>query len=283
MVAGLMPVYGQNKKVKHATPVLDTITVFHDIYKGNIPGSVGKVVTVLQLDHKLYHDEGLFTLTETFQKGKPVVNIGEWTVLKGDAKDDNATVVELDPPGNVIYYLRRPDGSLQLLDTSLREIKPAANYLLKKEVVKKTPIPIAKPVAPVSKPVTPAVKMNSPADEKAPTLAGTYIGSQPYLNANRIETTLTIQCKDSCNSGNYILRDKYVGTPMGDRVSVRRGKWKTDPQGTPTNIIRKVIVLDADKPGKSAFYMVKDDGNLLPLDSSKLPLQNLLDPTLEKK
>jgi len=58
---------------------------------------------------------------------------GEWTVLRGDATDENATVVELDSKGMVLYFLRKKDGNLQRLDTSLHAMKPASGYMLHKE------------------------------------------------------------------------------------------------------------------------------------------------------
>ena len=128
-----LPVLAQ-KKSHHSN---DTARTLHDIFKGSIPNNGWVVNTTLQLDHKLFADMGGFLLLETYKtrgnKDSIVPAMGEWTVLKGDANDDNATVVELDAAGGRIYFLRKKDGSLQKLDTSLHEISPAKNYVLKKE------------------------------------------------------------------------------------------------------------------------------------------------------
>lgn len=123
------PVSGQNKARTKKTQGRDTVTMFHDIYNGTLPVKGNNINTVLQLDHKQYCDYGAFVLTQTLE-GKKNQAKGEWTVLRGDATDENATVVELDAPGRVVYFLRRHDGKLQQLDTALHEMRPAKNYLL---------------------------------------------------------------------------------------------------------------------------------------------------------
>ena len=125
--------YGQNKPHKKSYLAIDTTTLFHDVFKGVISNNGTQVNTILQLDHKQYHDEGKFMLSKTYKDLTVTVN-GEWTVLRGDAKDENATVVEIsDNAAFREYYLRRTDENLQQLDTALREIIPAKNYILKKQ------------------------------------------------------------------------------------------------------------------------------------------------------
>lgn len=87
-----------------------------------------KAVQLLLL-HEPFADMGTFLFNETAgsdaRKWK-----GQWTVLKGSASDENATVVELDLPGRTEYFLRLKNGNLQQLDTSLKKIKPVQRYLL---------------------------------------------------------------------------------------------------------------------------------------------------------
>ena len=103
-----------------------------DVFKGTITGDGKNVATTLTLMHEPYADDGNFAIDETLD-GKTKSMKGDWTVLRGDATDEDATVVELDGPGSILYFLRRKDGSLQKLDTSLRAIKPVDKYVLRKE------------------------------------------------------------------------------------------------------------------------------------------------------
>jgi len=116
-----------------APRLIDTITIFHDAFTGVIIDSGHNVNASLKLDHKKYHDEGTFVYSRTYL-GITMTWTGSWTVLKGDVKDENATVVELD--GNNFfkdYYARRKDGNLQQLDTFLVEKKPVSGHILKKQ------------------------------------------------------------------------------------------------------------------------------------------------------
>ena len=262
MLWWVAPAYGQTSKAKPARHVPDTVTMYHDVFKGVITNKGTAVATTLQLDHKQYCDYGNFSLNETYAKpggGKEHRVSGDWTVLRGDAADENATVVELDAPGAVWYYLRKRDGSLQQLDTALKEIKPTGNYLLKK-IRTTTSIP--------------AVRQ---------TVAGVYYGSAPCADCNRVETTLTLQCNDACTAGNYTQRDKYVGTPKGDKAFTTKGKWHTDTKSSPTNMPRSLVVLEGSKPGRATYYWLKEDGSLLPLDADKNPVDAPFDGSLRKK
>ncbi len=112
----------------------DTIT---DVYKGVLYAKGCKGVnTVLSLRHVKYADEGRYTLTEqycNYPKAKTIS--GEWTVLRGDATNENATVIELyDIVTNkpVRHYLKLKDGSIKMLDEKLKVIGAKGNYILKK-------------------------------------------------------------------------------------------------------------------------------------------------------
>ena len=115
-------------------------TVLNEKFKGNISvGGDDAATTSLTLQHEPYADMGTFTLTEfyratQFEKATTNVTNGEWTVLKGSAKDENATVVELDANHKrMLYFLRLKDGNLQQLDVSLHEIPPASKHILRKQ------------------------------------------------------------------------------------------------------------------------------------------------------
>ncbi len=110
-------------------------SVLTDVFKGTIPANGNEVITELILWHKPYADMGNFLLFETNKKGgkSTVETRGDWTVLKGSATDDNATVVEIDAPGVVQYFLRYKNGNLQKLDTTLHEMKPPLKYILMKQ------------------------------------------------------------------------------------------------------------------------------------------------------
>jgi hypothetical protein len=103
-----------------------------DIFRGNIPANGYENTTELVLEHQKYYDIGAFTLSETSKSGT-LTRKGQWTVIKGSAKDENATVVELDIAGNTEYFLRMKNGNLQKLDTALREIKPVGKNILVKQ------------------------------------------------------------------------------------------------------------------------------------------------------
>lgn len=73
--------------------------------------------------------EGRYRLEETTAAG-PVVLLGEWTTLRGDAADDDAVVYQLDPdrPQASRYFKKVGDRAVRLLDADLKEIeggKPA--------------------------------------------------------------------------------------------------------------------------------------------------------------
>ncbi len=113
----------------------------NDEYKGNIEvGTEEYIATALRLTHQKYADDGNFVLNEVYCNSKlkttsAQLREGNWTVLKGSAKDDNATVVELDDENRkpIHYYLRLKNGDLQQLDSTLYEIKPASKHMLTRQ------------------------------------------------------------------------------------------------------------------------------------------------------
>ncbi|HET9870257.1 MAG TPA: copper resistance protein NlpE [bacterium] len=95
----------------------------------------------IRTELSLYHsgpfvDEGAYELELTYlgRNVKPFVTRGDWTMIKGDAADENASVVQLDPdhPEKSTYYLRIGPDELRQLDRDLGEIDSQLNFTLKK-------------------------------------------------------------------------------------------------------------------------------------------------------
>ena len=62
--------------------------------------------------------------------------MGNWTTIKGDDKDDNAVVYELNPdgPDHPQYFLKVDDATIQQLDGDGHVINaPGLNFDLKKQ------------------------------------------------------------------------------------------------------------------------------------------------------
>ena len=80
--------------------------------------------------------EGTYDLQQTYQNRnvKPLETKGDWTTLKGDAVDDNATVYQLDPdqPEHSLYFLKIGDNKLEQLDSDLKEMPSNLNFILTK-------------------------------------------------------------------------------------------------------------------------------------------------------
>jgi hypothetical protein len=86
------------RKSPHPLKLHDSLIT--DLFKGIIPMNGNEMITELILMHKPYADMGNFILFETNKKGGKgtVETRGNWTVLRGSATDENATVVEIDAP-----------------------------------------------------------------------------------------------------------------------------------------------------------------------------------------
>jgi NlpE N-terminal domain len=123
--------FGQAKGTKKPKPKEKSagIDMIIDRFKGSIAIKDSLWVTELMLEHQLFADDGTFTLRETLEKpvktNAPVETKGDWTVLRGDATNENATVVEIDGAGKTQFYLRLKNEDLQRLDASLHKLKHA--------------------------------------------------------------------------------------------------------------------------------------------------------------
>jgi hypothetical protein len=104
-----------------------------DTYAGFIPAKkCTEVFMELTLTHERYSDEGTYTLKQRCPSDKDgIYTEGEWTVLRGDATNENATVVELGLKGNW-HFRREKNGNLQLLDSTLHVVGETGRYILKK-------------------------------------------------------------------------------------------------------------------------------------------------------
>jgi copper homeostasis protein (lipoprotein) len=107
-------------------------------FQGTLPcADCPGIKTELSLYHpNLYTDEGTYVLKTTYldRTVKPTVTQGEWTILRGDAADENASVYQLEPdhPDKSSYYLRVNTNELRQLDKDEKEIKSALNFTLKR-------------------------------------------------------------------------------------------------------------------------------------------------------
>ena len=129
-------VYGQNSKRTKVSPDPEADAIITNTYTGIIPLKKQRCPARLILKHCRYCDEGTFAITANPRVTLTCTSFGfsgEWTVLRGSAIDENATVVELDGKGTTFYYLRHKNGDMQQLDSLLREIKPIKNYMLLKQ------------------------------------------------------------------------------------------------------------------------------------------------------
>ncbi|WP_304187995.1 copper resistance protein NlpE [Phenylobacterium aquaticum] len=70
--------------------------------------------------------EGTYRLVETYlDRGPPIVTKGDWTTLRGDAVDDDATVYELNPddPKRARHFLRvGDDQAIRTLDGDMKAL-----------------------------------------------------------------------------------------------------------------------------------------------------------------
>ena len=111
-------------------------------------------------------------------------------------------------------------------------------------------------------------------------LAGTYKGDMPCADCRKIESELQLDYETD-STGRFSLRDKYMGKQGSDIMSRIAGAWvviKDVTDGVPV----KLIVLNHDLQDKIIYYKVKQDGNLLPLDSDKQKISCPSDCTLKK-
>lgn len=86
----------------------------------------------------LLRGDGTFRLTETYLgriASRPVVEVGKWTTLRGNARDLDAVVyrINYDKLTTARNYLLLPDGNIKQIDENQEEFPSAENYTLEKQ------------------------------------------------------------------------------------------------------------------------------------------------------
>jgi uncharacterized lipoprotein NlpE involved in copper resistance len=109
------------------------------VYEGTLPcADCAGLKTVLTLFAKPGWAEGTYKLRETYlatrDGDKMFEASGQWTTLKGDATDDNATVYQLNPDDSTKArnFLRVSHNEIRTLDREFREIQSPMNLSLKR-------------------------------------------------------------------------------------------------------------------------------------------------------
>lgn len=100
-----------------------TLTFAGTLLCGDCPG----IKTELVLTRKAAGwAEGTYRLTETYlERSGPTVTTGDWTTLRGDALDEDATVYELNPdnPKTARHFLRvGDDQAIRTLDGDMKPL-----------------------------------------------------------------------------------------------------------------------------------------------------------------
>ncbi len=83
-------------------------------------------------------EDGTFRLSETYLgniASRPVVEVGQWTTLRGNARDLKAIVYRInhDKLTTARNYLLLPDGHIKQVDENQEEFPNALNYTLEKQ------------------------------------------------------------------------------------------------------------------------------------------------------
>ncbi len=117
-------------------------------------------------------------------------------------------------------------------------------------------------------------------DTQRPLVAGTYRGNLPCEDCKIIETSLDLKYGTD-STGEFSLRDKYVskgGTDITSRIS---GEWIIAKDIFEGNKVM-MIILNYDNEDKAMYFVLKADGNLLPLDKERHRLASDIDCTLRR-
>jgi len=122
------------------------------------------------------------------------------------------------------------------------------------------------------------------AESKIAKLAGIYKHNLPCSHCTGVENTLTLYCKAPCKSGNYSLKEAYVNSINGDHISETTGRWSVTD--TSAGLDESGVVLglvDNNKPGKTEYYLVLNEGNLEQLDKNKNQIPHPFNLLLKKQ
>ena len=114
--------------------------ILSEIYRGTLPcADCSGINTELTLQHHPNAAGGTYLLKETYVGAKSnndstVETKGNWTTVRGNATDPDATVIELTPDKHVeerFFILKK--NKLLMLDRQLKEIISKLNYALNKK------------------------------------------------------------------------------------------------------------------------------------------------------
>lgn len=111
-----------------------------------------------------------------------------------------------------------------------------------------------------------------------PIFTGTYAGKAPCADCKIIETELEL-IFGTDTSGEYALRDKYIGRQGTDMKSLVKGEWVRMYDAK----VGVLIVLDGDVADKTSYYLYRKDGSLAPLDKDLHKVEASIDCSLTKK
>lgn len=118
------------------------------------------------------------------------------------------------------------------------------------------------------------------AQDTARIVAGTYKGKLPCEECKVIESELELKYGTD-TTGEFSLRDKYISEGNTSIMSRIKGDWVMKRDIVDGNKCT-VIALDYDNEEKIRYYILRQDGNLVPLDGDKHPLKANMDCTLKK-
>jgi hypothetical protein len=124
--------------------------------------------------------------------------------------------------------------------------------------------------------VSPALKAQE--EVLTSSYVGTYYGKAPCSDCKVIESILDLSYGTD-TSGEFSLRDKYIGKSGVDIISRMKGEWQRvlNPKaGT-------LIVLNYDNTEKTMYYLLNRDGSLAPVDENLHKIESPIDCTLRKK
>ena len=127
--------YGQNETLQQQPALMASIS---GNYKGKAPCTDCDIIeTELELDYDT-DSTGHFSLRDKYvsKKGSDMMSRikGEWMLVRSNADARSVWLVELnyDTPEKAIYYLVKPDGTLQPLDSERKPISAPIDCTLKK-------------------------------------------------------------------------------------------------------------------------------------------------------
>jgi hypothetical protein len=112
---------------------------------------------------------------------------------------------------------------------------------------------------------------------------GTYKHFLPCSDCTGIETTLTLDCEEPCNSGSYYLREESVNSINGDKGSESFGKWIiSDTVASPSETSLVISLKDTVAQANSKNFFLLTADNLEQLDKRKQKIDPPFNLVLKK-